>query len=132
MTGARNERAAAMIERWNRVFRVLTAEPRRQIVVALMEAPPGRELDLPEAANPPYLLRDPEDLYADLVHTHLPMLADGGFVEWASDPLRVWRGPAFEEVETVFAALHASADQIPPQLTQECQRLEEARQGREA
>jgi len=114
-----------MIERWNRVFRALTAEPRRQMVLALMEAPPDRELSLPEAANPPYLLRDPEDLYTDLLHTHLPALAERGFVEWEREPLRVRRGPAFEEVAVVFEALQTHAAEIPPQLTEECQRLEE-------
>ncbi len=114
-----------MIERWNRVFHALMAEPRRQIVVALMEAPPERQLSLPEAANPPYQLRDPEKLAVDLVHTHLPVLAEPGFVEWEREPLAVKRGPAFEEVATVFEALQSYAGEIPPQLVQECQRLEE-------
>jgi len=120
-----------MIDDWNDVFRALTAEPRRQIVVALMEAPSGRRLSLPEAASPPYLLHDPEQLYLDLVHTHLPVLAEPGFVEWERDSLCVERGPAFEEVEVVFEALLAKADDIPPQLTDQCQRLEE-RQGEQS
>jgi hypothetical protein len=95
------------------------------MVVALMEAPPDRELSLPEAANPPYLLGDPEKLHVELLHSHLPALAEHGFVEWDRDPLRVRRGPAFEEVATVFEALHAHAAEIPPQLTESCQRLEE-------
>ena len=120
-----------MIDDWNDVFRALTAEPRRQIVVALVEAPSGRRLSLPEAASPPYLLQDPEQLYLDLVHTHLPVLAEPGFVEWERDSLRVERGPAFEEVEVVFEALLAKADDITPQLTDQCQRLEE-RQGEQS
>jgi len=127
MSADQDGRAEQMIEGWNEVFRALTAEPRRQIVVALMEAPPDRKLSLPEAANPPYLLRDPEQLYLDLVHTHLPVLAERGFVEWEHDPLSVERGPAFEEVEIVFEALQAIADDIPAQLTERCQRLEEQR-----
>ncbi|WP_436924071.1 DUF7344 domain-containing protein [Halosimplex amylolyticum] len=129
MPSESDQRASEMIERWNHAFRALTAEPRRQIVVALMEAPPGRQLSLPEAANPPYQLRDPEDLYVDLVHTHLPMLAERGFVEWEREPLTVERGPAFEEVQIVFEALHAHASELPPQLVQECQRLEESARG---
>jgi len=129
VSASRNEGAAEMIERWNRVFGSLTAEPRRQMVVALMEAPADRELSLPEAANPPYLLRDPEELYVELVHSHLPVLAEHGFVEWDREPLRVRRGPAFEEVATVFEALHAHADEIPDQLSESCQRLEERKRG---
>ncbi|QPV62479.1 hypothetical protein I7X12_17375 [Halosimplex litoreum] len=129
MSDDRNDGAAEMIERWNSVFRSLAAEPHRQMVVALLEAPPDRELSLPEAANPPYLPGDPEKLYVELVHSHLPALAEHGFVEWDREPLRVRRGPAFEEVAVVFEALHAHADEIPVQLTESCQRLEERREG---
>ncbi|WP_424018418.1 hypothetical protein ACOZ4N_02795 [Halorientalis pallida] len=126
---SREQANAEMISRWDAVFRAVSAEPRRQIVVNLMEAPPGRALSLPQAANPPYLLDDPERLSTELIHTHLPLLADEGFVEWDRDPFCVERGSAFEEVATVFEALHGHADEIPPQLTEGCQRLEEKREG---
>lgn len=129
MTGERTGHAAEMVERWNRVFRALTAEPRRQIIVALMEAPSDRELNLPEAANPPFLRRDPEELYVDLIHSHLPALAEAEFVEWEREPLRVRRGPAFEEVAVVLEALQSHADEIPRQLTDHCHRLEEHKRG---
>lgn len=116
-----------MIERWNRVFRALTAEPRRQTIVALMEAPSDRWLPLPEAANPSYDLMDPERLYVELVHQHLPLLAEHGFVRWEREPLQVKRGPSFEEVAIVFEALHRHAAEIPSQLVDGCQRLEEQR-----
>lgn len=120
----------AMIERWNTVFRTLGAEPRRQIILSLMEASPDRKLSLPEAANPSYLLRDPEPLYHELVHTHLPMLADADLVEWDRDPLCVGRGERMEEAAIIFDALKAKSDEIPPQLAEGCQRLEEEqRQG---
>jgi hypothetical protein len=118
-----------MIQRWNDVFDALAAEPRRQIVVSLLEAPPDRELSLPEAANPPYLLRDPSELTLELVHTHLPKLADNDYVEWQRDPLTVTRGHNFEEVAVIFEALYADVDRIPSQLVEGCQRLEE--KGRE-
>jgi len=125
MFADRDDPAAEMVGRWNEVFRALSAEPRRQIVVALMDAPPDRELSLPEAANPSFLLADPEELTVTLVHTHLPVLEKAGFVEWHRGPLRVGRGPAFEEVEVVMASLQDNAEAIPPQLVQGCQRLEE-------
>ncbi|WP_135822239.1 hypothetical protein [Halostella litorea] len=117
-----------VIERWDEVFRALSAEPRRQMVVALLEAPPDRELSLPEAANPPYRLMDPEDLYVELKHSHLPLLESAGFVEYSTDPLRVARGPNFEEAAVVFEALQRNADRIPDPLVHGCQRLEERRQ----
>lgn len=117
-----------MISRWDAVFRAVSAEPRRQIVVNLLAAPPDRALSLPEAANPPYLLQNPERLASELVHRHLPLLADDGFVEWDREPFTVERGPVFEEVGVVFEALHAHADEIPHRLTEGCQRLEEKRE----
>ncbi|WP_121823111.1 hypothetical protein [Halostella salina] len=116
-----------VIERWDTVFQALTAEPRRQMIVALLEAPPDRELPLPEAANPSYLLMDPEDLYLELRHTHLPLLAAEGYVRWDDDPLVVRRGPNFDEVAVVFESLQSAAERLPDQLVQGCQRLEERR-----
>lgn len=118
------------IERRNTVFRVLSAEPRRQLVLSLMDAPPHRELSLPEAANPPALLREPEALYSELLHSHLPVLEDAGLVEWDRDPLCAKRGPNFDEAAGVMAALRASADDLPQTLIEGCHRLEEHRQRR--
>ena len=121
--------AERVIAGWDRLFTALSAEPRRQIIVALLEAPPGRELSLPEAANPSYALRDPEKLYTELQHCHLPVLTDGDYVEWESDPLRISRGPNSEEAAIVFEALQERADSIPDRLVHGCQRLEEKRGG---
>jgi len=116
-----------VIAGWDRLFQAMSAEPRRQIIITLMEAPPGRQLSLPEAANPPYYLMDPEQLYVELVHSHLPVLANGDYIRWESDPLRVERGPNFPEAEALFRALHAHAAKIPDRLVHGCQRLEEQR-----
>jgi len=129
MSARQHSNAERVIEGWDRLFGALSAEPRRQIIVALLEAPPGRELPLPEAANPPYALRDPEGLYIELEHSHLPVLADGGYVEWERNPLSVSRGPNFEEAAIVLEALQERADEIPDRLVHGCQRLEEKRGG---
>ena len=126
-TGTHSD-AERVIRGWDRLFHALSAEPRRQIVVALLEAPPERELSLPEAANPPYALRDPKQLYVELQHSHLPVLAEGGYVEWERDPLRVARGPNFEAAAAVFRSLYDNAEEIPDSLVHGCQRLEEHRE----
>lgn len=122
-----DEQKQRMIDRWDTVFQALGAEPRRQIVVSLLEAPEDRALSLPEAANPSYLREDPEMLATELIHSHLPELAAGDFVRWESEPFTVSRGPAFEEAAIVFQALHDCADAIPSRLVDGCQRLEEKR-----
>lgn len=109
--------------RWSTVFRTFGALPRRQIVDSLLHAPPDREMLLPEAANSPDQRRDPSALYVELIHIHLPRMAEAGFIEWEKDPLRVWRGHNFDEVGSVMEAVQ-SYDEYSEPLRQECHRLE--------
>jgi hypothetical protein len=75
------------------------------------------------------MLLDPERLYTELVHEHLPLMAAEGFVSWDREPLRVARGPNFEEIAVVIETLQSNAEAIPPQLVAGCQRLEQHREG---
>lgn len=106
-------------ERWRRIYRVLTAGVRRQIIGSLLEVPPDRELSLPEAANMPDYRLDPEKLRGNLVHNHLPMMAEAGFVEWQKEPFSVKRGARFEEAAAVILAIDAY-DDFPQHLKQGC------------
>lgn len=117
-----------MVDRWDTVFQALGAEPRRQIIVSLLEAPEDRALSLPEAANPSYLREDPEVLTTELIHSHLPELAAAELVRWESEPFTVSRGPAFDEAAIVFQGLYDRVDAIPSRLVDGCQRLEEQRE----
>ncbi|MEF8777928.1 MAG: hypothetical protein V5A36_03355, partial [Natronomonas sp.] len=69
-------------KRWHRIFQTLSAGTRRQIIGSLLEAPSDRELSLPEAANMPDYRLDSELLQFNLVHNHLPLMAEAGFIEW--------------------------------------------------
>ena len=124
----RFENGRQIIDGWNNVFTALSAEPRRQLVVSLMEAPRNQPVTLPESAINPNVPADPEQLRLRLRHRHLPMLADQGFVTWETDPLVASRGTHFEEVAVVLEALHATAGDIPDSLVIGCQRLETERQ----
>jgi hypothetical protein len=127
---ARIENGRRVIEGWDRVFTALGAEPRRQLVVSLLDAPADRTVPLPESAANPNVPTDRERLRVELYHQHLPMLADSGFIEWETDPLVASRGPRFEDVAVVFEALHAASADIPDSLVMGCQRLERERQER--
>lgn len=116
------------IRRWNTVFEAVSAEPRRQLIVSLLDAGPDESVPLPESAINPNVPVDTEELRLTLHHNHLPKLTESEFVEWESDPLRAFRGPKFDEVAIVFQALHQSAQRIPDSLVIGCQRLEEERQ----
>lgn len=116
-----------VIERWDLAFRALSAEPRRQLIVSLMDAPAERRVSLPEAAMSPTVPPDPATLRRNLRHRHLPLLDDHGYVRWEQDRFRAQRGPRFEEVAVVLDALQSRAETIPDQLVSGCQRLEHER-----
>lgn len=120
-----------VIDRWDRVFEALTAEPRRQLVVSLMDVPAERRVSLPDAAMSPTAPPNRERLRHHLHHRHLPLLEDYGYVKWDPDRFRAQRGPRFEEVATVFDALCGHASEIPDQLVAGCQELERARTNQE-
>ena len=123
----RFENGKQAIERWNQVFDAISAESRRQLVVSLLDHPPEASVPLPESAINPNFLPDPEKFRRELLHHHLPKLADMEFVEWDTDPFVASRGPRFDEVAVVFGALHSFATDIPDPLVVGCQRLEEER-----
>lgn len=124
MTATNYANESHTIERWDTVFKAVAAEPRRQIIVSLLDAPPDESVPLPESAQNPNAPRDPETLRQELYHAHLPMLSEMEFVVSESDPMAAARGRKFVEVATVFVALHAEAADIPDTLVAGCQRLE--------
>ncbi|GAA0673384.1 hypothetical protein ACFQDG_13825 [Natronoarchaeum mannanilyticum] len=117
-----------VIDRWDDVFEALSAEPRRQLVVSLLDAEPAESVPLPESAVNPNVPPDREALRRELHHHHLPKLADLGIVAWEEDPLVASRGPRFDEAAVVFEALHSTATELPDSLVVGCQRLERERQ----
>lgn len=115
-------------ENWDTVFKVLSAEPRRQLIVSLLDAPADQSVPLPESAAMPNLPVDPETLRIELYHAHLPILEKNGFITYETEPLTASRGPKFDEVAVVFDALHSESATIPDQLVIGCQRLEQEQQ----
>ena len=127
---ARIENGQRAIEKWDRVFTALSADPRRQLVASLLDAPPDETVPLPESAANPTVPTDPESLRRELLHRHLPKLADLGFIEWETEPFVASRGPQFDEVAAVMDAVQANASDIPDSLVIGCRRLEREREER--
>lgn len=50
-----------------------------------------------------------------LVHTHLPKLADAGYIEWNRETGELSKGPQFGEVEPLLDLLETYADDLPPE-----------------
>ena len=126
--GTRVEDTREVVDRWDTVFTALAAEPRRQLVVSLLDGPAGEPVSLPEGARNQNLSIVPERFRLRLIHEHLPMLANHGFVDWEDDPLVASRGPRFDEVAIVLDSLQDTAGEIPDSLVVGCRRLEQERQ----
>ena len=127
MSRERYRNGTRVIERWNRAFTALAAEPRRQLVVSLLDAE-GTPVELPESAVNPNVPVDADELRLRLRHHHLPVLSDGGFVEWDDEPFRARRGPHFDEVGIVIESIQSAATAVPDELVFGCNRLERERQ----
>ncbi|OVE82808.1 hypothetical protein [Natronolimnobius baerhuensis] len=128
MVSIHRKNGEQVIEKWDTVFNALSSEPRRQLIVSLLDAGPNQSVPLPESAIMPNVPPNPKELRQELYHVHLPMLADMEFITWESEPLVASCGPRFDEVAVVIEALHAEASRIPDSLVIGCQRLEEEQQ----
>lgn len=116
-TGARQQ----SIELWDTLLRALAAEPRRQLILSLTDSPPGESVALPEAANRSPPQREPELLYRELIHSHLPTLEQAGLIEWEREPLSARRGRRFEEAAAIVAVVQSHADELPQSLQDRCE-----------
>lgn len=108
---------------WADIFKILGSSTRREIIAALVENPPDSAVSLPEAANSPECRREPDSLSVELVHNHLPLMAEKGYIEWQKEPFCARRGPQFDDVGEVITAIQTH-DQIPQHLTERCYFLE--------
>ena len=111
--------------RWDQLFDVLSAEPRREIIISLRDAPPDQRVPLPDAAESPNQSMDSETLAIKLRHHHLPKLADVGYVHWESEPFCVQRGSNFAEAEFIVGKVFESIEEIPDSLLKNCRVLGE-------
>lgn len=107
-------------ETWDRLYEVLSSQPRRMIIFSLMKEPEEQRLPLPDAAQSSNQPIDVEELCIQLRHYHLPKLADAGYINWESDPFCVQRGPHFEEPALVISKMTECTDEYPRRLRNEC------------
>lgn len=111
-------------DRWDRVFRLFSREPRRQLILALSDRSPTAWVALPDAALSSQYRGTRRELQIALQHHHLPALADANYVKWRVSPFEATRGPNFEEAKAVMDVIHAGGDDLPEQLIRGCESLE--------
>ncbi|MCU4925053.1 hypothetical protein OB905_03505 [Halobacteria archaeon AArc-dxtr1] len=105
------------VERWDEVLEAIAVPLRRQLVVALLDAPSDEHIRLPEGVVSRSREQDREMVRQTLVHSHLPKLAAADFVRWDIDPLRAAPGVRFDELAAVVETLASNTDSLPQSLT---------------
>jgi hypothetical protein len=92
------------------VFDVLSHTTRRRIVLRLYrkEGNDGVRLSEVVADHP----RDRARVEVGLVHSHLPRLEENGFIEWDRPAGRIQKGPHFDALEPVVAAIERSEEEL--------------------
>jgi hypothetical protein len=105
----------------SRIFDALANPYRRQLLLAMYEANPQDDHDL----DPFDLLKegatgdDLEVTQINLNHTHLPKLADMGFIEWDRESGEISKGPEWEEIAPLLKLMYDHQDELPDEWLSE-------------
>jgi hypothetical protein len=94
------------------VFEALSHPYRRQLLVAVLARNPQDDDD----RDPLDLVADdvdPDVLEVDLIHTHLPKLAEMGFIEWDRDAGDISKGPNWGDIAPLLVLIRDHQDELP-------------------
>ncbi len=95
----------------DQMLSALADKHRRRLLVALLDRNPQDEVLVPEIVHTGE--KELAILRSEMVHTHLPALADAGFVRWDRETRSVSKGPTFEEIRPLLELLQDHADELP-------------------
>jgi hypothetical protein len=84
-------------------FGVLANVKRRRLLLALFADSPQNEI--PPGALESDDAMDPMQVRTVMRHTHLPKLAEAGYIEWDHETGQIRKGPQFDEIEQELYAL---------------------------
>lgn len=98
------------MDTFGELLEVLSHPHRRRILTRLNAHNPRNEdeFELDNLADDTL-----EDVTISLVHTHLPKLADAGFINWDRERHVVTRGPRFREIAPLIDLMVAHQDELP-------------------
>ncbi|WP_435159811.1 DUF7344 domain-containing protein [Haladaptatus sp. DFWS20] len=88
---------------------------RRRILLAVADHNPRDEDEFTPDEIPTDTIADEDldSLKTQLHHTHLPKLADAGYIEWDPMTETVRRGPNFDDVAPLLKLMSDHADELP-------------------
>lgn len=98
------------------LFEILSHEYRRRVLMAVAQKNPQDEDDITSESVADEHEPDGdvlEHVRLQLRHSHLPKLAEAGFVDWDADSGIVTRGPRFEEIRPLLRLMHDHRDELP-------------------
>ncbi|WP_236044910.1 hypothetical protein [Haloarcula nitratireducens] len=93
----------------DRVLDMFAKRQRRLILFALQDGATKHESD--------FVFRgagSADDPQLQLIHTHLPKLAEAGYIEWHRETGEVSKGPRYDEIEPLLDLIENHADELPP------------------
>lgn len=96
----------------DRVFDALRDHQRRLVLLELWAGRAERVSDVLPGGT------DARTAAIELEHNHLPRLSEVGYVGWNRETGKLWRGPAFDEVEPLLELLAAHAEELPSEWPQ--------------
>ncbi|WP_283402501.1 hypothetical protein [Halorubrum sp. DM2] len=98
---------------WGAIFDALSNPYRHQPLVALLRHNPQDDedpdpLDLVGEAD-----ENVEQLQMGMYHSHLPKLADLGFIEWDPDENEIRKGPRWDDIAPLLRLIEDHQDELP-------------------
>lgn len=97
---------------WDTLFDALGDVHRRRILVALLDHNPQQiPVQVPEDVCVGE--RKLEPLQLEMIHHHLPLLADAGYVTWDREKHQVEKGPAYSEIRPTLELLTEHHKELP-------------------
>lgn len=97
------------------MFDMLSNTHRRRILLAVADHNPRNEDELTQDGVAPDKTDDQrlEQLKIGLHHTHLPKLAEKGYIEWNPDTQTIRRGPNFDDIAPLLKLMDDHDDELP-------------------
>ncbi len=97
------------------MFDMLGNSYRRRILLAVADHNPRDEDEFaPETFNSDSVdENEVEQMKTELFHSHLPKLADAGYIAWDPDTETIRRGPNFEEIAPLLELMDEHEDELP-------------------
>jgi len=97
------------------MFDALRDPYRRRILLAISDHNPRdtSEFTQDKFASVNVDETEPEQLELKLLHSHLPKLAEKGYIDWNPETQTIRRGPNFEDIAPLLKLMDDHADELP-------------------